>query len=182
MADLLKQSALAYKELMPYRYHFVLGRKGQLRHTSIQFPERAYHHLAGFHSAGIAALSNKKEALRVILTESVTHLHFIKAGMALEDRWIGICQLREIIESNRMIFYYREHEQPGTVIEADYLMTHERIVFFVTNETPASIFEAKDRRYEQGCPRFITLQISREEIATGEVVSLYRSPSFKAPE
>ena len=182
MADLLKQSALAYKELLPFRYHFFLGRKRKLRYVSLQFPEVAYHHLAGFHRAGIAALSNKKKALQVILAEDVRHDHFVNAGKTLEDRWIGICHLREIIESNRMVFYYRGHEQPGTVIKGDYLMLHEGIVFFIARETPESIFIPHCRRYELGCPRFTTLQICREEKVTEEVTCLYRSPSFQAPE
>ena len=178
MSDLLKQSALAYKGLTAYRYHFTLGRKGQLRHISIHFPEVAYHHLAGFHRAGIAALSNKKKSLQTVLAERVSHAQFIKAGAVLEDRWTGICRLQEIIESNRMVFHYRGHEQPGSMIQGDYLMTHEGIAFFIANETPESIFVPRDRRYEQGCPRFTTLQICREEIVTGGIVYLYQSPTY----
>jgi len=176
MSDLLMQSALAYKGLMAYRYHFTLGRKGQLRHISIHFPEVAYHHLAGFHRAGIAALSNKKHSLQAILAGRVTHAQFTKAGAMLEDRWTGICRLKEIIESNRTVFHYRGHEQPGSMIQGDYLMTHEGIAFFIANETPESIFIPKERSYEQGCPRFTTLQICREEARIREIV--YRSPAY----
>lgn len=178
MSDLLKQSAMAYEELMPYRYHFTLGKKEQLRHISIHFPVVAFHHLAGFHRAGIAMLSNKKKTLHAVLAENVTHAQLIRSGAVLEDRWTGICRLKEIIESNRMVFYYRGHEQPGSMIRGDYLMIHEGIAFFLANDTPESIFEQKNRRYEQGCPRFVTLRIIREEALTGETICLYRSPNY----
>ena len=178
MSDLLKRSALAYKELMPYRYHFTLGRKGQLRHLSIHFPEVAYHHLAGFHRAGMAALSNKKKSLETVLAGAVTYEHFKRAGAVLEDRWTGICRLKEIIESNRVVFYYRGHEQPGSMLEGDYLMVHDGVAFFIAGGVPESIFEQTSRRYEQGCPRFVTLQISREEMATSIVTCLFRSATF----
>jgi len=179
MADLLERSAQAYQELIPFRYHFTLGHKGELRHISLHFPEVAYYHLAGLHRVGIAALSNKKKALEVILLKRVTHEHIIGAGVALEDRWMRICRLKEMIEVNRIIFCYRGHEQPGSMIQADYLMVHEGFALFMAGETPASIFEQRARRYEKGCPRFVTLKIEREDKLTGRKMNLFMSPNFK---
>jgi len=165
--------------LMPFRYRFTLGHKGQLHQINLYFPETAYYHLAGFHRVGVSALSNKKRALEAVFAGRVIHAHIVMAGAALEDRWAGICRLKEIIETNRVIFYYRGHEQPGSMIEGDYLITHESVAFFITGETPASIFEQKVRRYETGCPRLVTLQIDREEVTTGEIICLYRSPTYR---
>ena len=177
--DLLKQSALAYRALLPYRYHFALGWKGQLSHISICFPECAYHHLAGFHKVGIEALQNKKWALRTIISGSVTHVHFQGAGAALEDRWEGICRLKDIIENNRGVFRYRKHEQPGSSIKGDYLMMDETTAFFIVEDTPESIFSHRGRHFGKGCPRMTTLQIVREEVASGERELIFQASSFR---
>lgn len=179
MDDLLKRSAQAYNSLLPYRYHFTLGWKGQLRHISISFPIVAYYHLAGFHKVGMSMLSIKKKALNTVLSGVVTHAHFINAGANLEDRWTGICRLKEMIESNRMVFHYRGHEQPGSVIKGDYLMVFEDFAFFIAGDTPESIFAQGKHRYEQGCPRFTTLQISREDTLNALHETVYTSPSYR---
>lgn len=50
MCDLLKESALAYKDLSAYEYTLICGKKGVQTQVVIRFPANAYHHLAGFQS------------------------------------------------------------------------------------------------------------------------------------
>lgn len=119
MDDLLKKSALAYQELMPFRYHITLGKKGRSSKIFIRFPEVAYHHLAGFHKTSFDALVNKNKALSAVLDRAVTHEHFRNAGYSLEDRWRGICCLKETIETNRAVFHYRARKQRWSSIEAE---------------------------------------------------------------
>ena len=47
--DLLKESALAFQRLLEYEYHFVIGRKGQLREFKLGFDRADFHHLVGLH-------------------------------------------------------------------------------------------------------------------------------------
>ena len=47
--DLLKKCALSFQKLLEYEYHFVIGRKGQLREFRLGFDKADFHHLAGLH-------------------------------------------------------------------------------------------------------------------------------------
>ena len=55
MCDLLKESALAYKDLSAYEYTLICGKKGVQTQVVIRFLANAYHHLAGFQYARLAA-------------------------------------------------------------------------------------------------------------------------------
>lgn len=179
MEDLLMKSALAYKELMPYRYHFKLGFRQKLYEIHLCFPQDAYHHLAGFHKIGFAQLKNRKSALSTVLAGGVTQAQVQSGGYHLEDRWQGILHLKRMIETNQTVFYYQGHEKAGSSIRADYLMVDERTTFFIVDHKPQSIFAHRDCSYEKGCPRFATLMIEREETETGSRTLIYRSASFK---
>lgn len=43
--DLLKECALSFQKLLEYEYHFVIGRKGQLREFRLGFDRADFHHL-----------------------------------------------------------------------------------------------------------------------------------------
>jgi hypothetical protein len=47
--DLLQQSAWAFQHLLEYEYHFMIGRKGQMREFYLNFDKADFHHLAGLH-------------------------------------------------------------------------------------------------------------------------------------
>lgn len=179
MDDLLYQSALAYQSLMPYRYSFMLGHKMKSSYISIYFPEDAYHHLAGFQYSGIAALQNQKTALQIILAKQITHEHFAKEGFQHEDRWQGICQLQNMIETNELIFHFRGHEKVGSNIIADYVIHNPSSFFFMCENDPVSIFGNTGQNYQKGCPRYVVLKTWRENIATLEKTLVYQSPSFR---
>lgn len=178
MNDLLKQSALAYQELLSYRYCFSLGLKNELYHVNVEFPIIAYHHLAGFHKVGFKQLENKSKALNVVLNGGITLEAFAVAGYHLEDRWSGICHLKDMLEDNRAVFRYRGHERPASEINADYLLFDEQTIFFIASDCPASIFEQKNQHYEIGCPRLKTLQIMPENINENTWLEIYKSPSY----
>ena len=179
MGDLLKQSAEAYQELMMYRYHFLLGRKGQLYRVSVEFPEESFFHLAGLHKLRVEVFKNRKAALQAALSGNT-------AGASTNDpevltRWQSICRLKELIETNRIVFKYRSHEFKGSFIRAEYLLMDEETMFFMCDGYPVSIFGPTNnqRQQAQKCPRLVTLRIAREEIATGEMRELFVSSSYK---
>lgn len=179
MNDLLKQCALAYQELMTFRYHFVLGRKGVQYHLMIEFPEECFRHLAGLHKTGVEAFKMKKNVLQAVLSGKV-------CGNAITDatlgaRWTGICNLKTLIESNSAVFRYRQHEFKGSDIQAEYLLTDMMTMFFIDGNCPVSIFVPTANQLEQvrRCPRLTTLQIVRERIGTGETCIVYESPTYR---
>ena len=180
MDDLLYQSALAYRALMAYRYTFTLGFKGKLYTLCLAFPRQAYHHLAGLHKTGIAQLRNKNKALDLILSRQITARQLGASGVLLEDRWKGICRLQHMLEQNEAVFRYRGHEHPGSIIQADYLISDNETLFFINGESPASIFGQKRQGYEIGCPCMKVLMIEREAVDTGESTILFRSKNYKA--
>lgn len=179
MDDLLKQSAIAYTDLMRYEYRFTLGHKGKQYSLNIAFPVSAYHHLAAFHKAGFKALENKSKALQAILEEKVTAQNFEEAGYLFSDRWVCICGLQAMIEDNRTVFRYRGHERTISRIEADYFLQDDHIAFFVAEGCPISIFSQKGQHYEKNCPRLTTLLIMREDINTGASTEIYRAKAYK---
>lgn len=181
MDDLLKQCALAYEDLMSFRYVFTLGLKRNAYTVRLGFPEKAFHHLAGLHKTGFAALRHGvgKSTLKRVLAGEITQRQVEKAGFSLADRWEGICRLRGMIESNRIVFQYRKSHHPGSIIDAEYLISDQQTLFFISGESPASIFGQRGQGYEKGCARMTVLRIEREDLRCGSVCELYRNPHYK---
>ena len=190
MPDLLTESALAYEQLVKTQYRFALGKKGKLYSFVLLFPVEGYHHLAGFQYArSIAQLANKKSALSMVLSHTVTQQDIVNSGCfsSLEGRLEGICNLPRLIEQNRIVFRYRGHEKPGSRIRAEYLLTHcistqKKLHFFINSKSPGfmvpvSLFDNPNGRYEINCPKVSTLSIEKNYMGNGWV-SLYNTASF----
>lgn len=169
----LLDAAQAYQELMKYRYVFLLGRKGIAETLTLEFTKEAFHHLAGLHKIGIARTRNKKYALEYILEND--DVPEIENRDILIDRWNCICSLKEMIESNRIVFRMQKKEFPGSQIKADYLMTKEQCIFFIKDSEPLSIFTAREDQLKNAARnlRLTTLKIDREEIDSGTIETLY---------
>ena len=179
MDHLLTQAAHAYCELQQYQYHILLGHRGKTTSLTIEFPSSAFHHLAGLHKAGYERVKNKKNALEYILDEGVPDN--LQLGKMIEDRLLGILQLKQMIEANSLIFRYRGHEFPGSLIDADYLVCDNCYLFFINENYPESIFTPTSNQTEAAkrCMRFTTLKIERERISDGQMEMIYVSPSYK---
>jgi hypothetical protein len=180
MGDLLYQSAVAYQELMKYEYTFLIGRKMKAETIMISFPEERYHHLAGFQKVSFDSLKNRKTALERVLSGKPTHDDFQKAGYSLEDRWMGLCQLKEMIETNRFVFHYHKGKDVNSKIDADYFMINDACYFFILSPKPVSIFKNCDHSYATFGSKCATLQIWRREIQTDVRELLFQSLSFKS--
>lgn len=178
MCDLLKKSALAYQVLSEYEYTLTCGRKGVLTRVVIRFPANAYHHLAGFQYARLAILRERKRALDAVLSDKVPYSQLIASGFQHSDRLECILQLQELLESNRFVFRYRKHEHPFSKVRADYLIQMEDIVFFISGDTPVSIFKNDSDDYQRNCPQLTVLQICRTRVKTGETVTVYQREGF----
>ena len=60
--DILKQSALTWKELTEYRYQFIYGYKKTLYPINLRFSNEDYPHLAGFQYMKDISLPNYSSA------------------------------------------------------------------------------------------------------------------------
>lgn len=180
MCDLLKKSALAYKDLSAYEYTLICGRKGVQTQVAIRFPASAYHHLAGFQYARLAALRQQKHALDVILNGGVSHAQLMASGFQHRDRLESLVCLRKHLEANQFVFRYRGHGCAFSKIRAEYLMLFGDIVLFTDATIPVSIFKVKNpsMQYEQGCPRLTVLQIRRRHLETGEETITYQREKY----
>ena len=169
----LLDAARAYQELMKYRYVFLLGHKGIAETLTLEFTKEAFHHLAGLHKIGIARIRNKKYALDFILESK--DVPKIESRDVLIDRWECICRLKEMIESNRIVFRMQKREFPGSQIKADYLMTKETCIFFIKDNGPLSIFTARDDQLKNAARnlKLTILKIDREEINSGVIETLF---------
>ena len=181
MDDLLRQCAFAYNALMPCRYVFTLGLKRSAYIVRLGFPEKAFLHLAGLHKVGFMALRHGvgKSALRRVLDGEITQYQVEKAGVSLVDRWEGICHLKDMIENNKIVFQYRKSHHPGSIIDAEYLISDQQTLFFINGESPASIFGQRGQGYEKGCARMTVLRIEKEDLISGSICELYKNPNFK---
>ena len=65
--DLLLKCTTAFKHLLEYRYHFVLGRKGIKREIVLGFDETDFHHLVGLHKLKDISIAraNRQKYLRI---------------------------------------------------------------------------------------------------------------------
>jgi hypothetical protein len=45
--DILKNCALSFQKLIGYKYHFVIGRKEQMKEFYLSFDKADFHHLVG---------------------------------------------------------------------------------------------------------------------------------------
>lgn len=179
MCDLLMKSARAYRMLENYAYTIIGGRKGSTITVQITFPEDAFHHLAGFHHTRIDALKGQKTALANIISSGVTFAQLLGNGFTSEDRLEAICTLQESLENNKLVFRYRNHEQPFSKIKAEYMFTWGNNMFFIDNGIPVSIFENKKHiDYTSGCPRFTVLQIKRKYVKTGKEIIIYQRDGY----
>ena len=173
---------MAYQQLMNYEYKITVGRKGTLIVVSLSFPESAFHHLAGFQYSRLEILKEQKSAFSKVLNQKVTFDMLSNSGFQHWDRIEGIISLQQNLEANRFVFRYRSHECPYSKIQADYLLTWEDMVFFISEGLPVSIFRnTAHTEYEKRCPKFTVLCIERVEKATGECRTVYRRNEIILP-
>jgi len=175
----LKDAALAYHELMKYRYSFLLGRKGKTETLVLSFPKESFHHLAGLHKRDIMRVKNKKYALEIILDgEDITKGDFSKAQI---DRWNCLCRLKTIIETNSFVFRLLKQQLPGSKIHAEYVLTDQTVLYFVKTGEPVSVFTAREDQLVNvnHSIRLTTLKIERENLETGLIESIFVSDSYK---
>ena len=142
VCNVLQKSAQAYSILTEYEYEITGGRKGNTVTVIVSFPQDAYHHLAGFQYARLEKLKEQKSALRYVLDGQVTFDTLQQSGFKHWDRIQGIIKLKECLEQNRFVFYYRTHENPYSRIKADFLFSLEDMLFFT--EMP-QIYNFADR-------------------------------------
>lgn len=178
----LKETATAYKELIRYQYVFLLSHKGKAETLTISFPKEAFHHLAGLHKKQLERTKNKKHILDSILEDGIPDQ--IAVTDEILDRWECICNLKEMIESNRLVFRLIKHMLPGSRIEADYVLSDNIHLFFVNDGIPVSVFTAWGDKLKNvsRCLRLTTLKIERRDMENETLETVYISDRYRPEE
>lgn len=139
--DLLYQAAVAWNELIDYRYQFTFGYKRQLSTIHLSFSPGEFAHLAGFQYMKDISLPNYSSARiidRIITGRITTHIveKALKYDSYIKPRLLALTHLKESLDNEFSLYAYMPRMYPFyTTIEADYLiashLTTDNYVFII---------------------------------------------------
>jgi hypothetical protein len=165
--DLLKQSALAWKEITDYRYLFTYGYRQKLYSINLTFSLEDYPHLAGFQYMKDISLPNYTSAKIVnrILEDKITFEKVQEAAKyeeMIKPRLEALVHLKNSLDDEFTLYSYVPRMYPFiTSIKADYLISShigiDSFVFIIQSSPQGesrcdflccSAFGKGDRDYE----------------------------------
>ncbi len=187
--DILQKCALTFQTLLAYEYHFVIGRKGQLREFCLNFDKADFHHLAGLHKLkDIVQIQQgmREKIFDKILIGGIT-LALIEKSVyykQMNGRILPLIDLEKMLDDNKMIFRYNEKVHKFSLIKADYLLEGQ------ANSIPSFLFLGKrkdnereqmcrtffrieDKDYTEGQPRYTLLKKEKKHLPSGAVTVQY---------
>ena len=164
--DLLQECATNYTKLLTSRYHIICGRSkaGQKERLAfdITFWQSDFYHLAGLHK-----LSDLPPFRRLRKPDTIAKI--------LDG------QLTESLA--RKSDYFSQIEDPGTTIEANYLLQNlfqQRIAYLFlaqrhedNTQVCKSFFYKKNRDYTKGQQKFALLYKEKINLTTGTTIVQY---------
>ena len=143
--DILKQSALAWKELTEYRYQFVYGYKKTLYPINLTFSNEDYPHLAGFQYTKDISLPNysSTKIAERILEGKITFEQIQKAAQyeeMIKPRLEALIHLKHSLDHDFNLYSFMPRMYPFiTNIKADYLIASHLMIdsyVFIIHTTP----------------------------------------------
>jgi len=187
--DLIKACTDAFRALLIYEYHFVIGRKGKIKEFYLKFDKADFHHLLGLHKLkDIAQIQQGKreKIFDKIQNGEITEALVRKSSFYnhMKDRIIPLIGLEKMLDGNNMIFRYNEKAQKFSVIKADYLLegTADEIPAFLflgkrkedeKEQMCRTFFRVGDIDYTRGQPQYTLLKKEKKNLVTGDVVVQY---------
>ena len=182
--DLLYECALSFEKLLNIQYHFVLGRKGNLKEFYLSFDKSDFHHLAGLHKLkDINALQiGKRDA---ILSQKITIEDIEKSEFYhhMNTRLEPLSHIEMLLDDNQLIFRYNEKVRQYSVIKADYLLENQylnqSVYLFLgartneNNQMCRTLFPKDIIDYSKGQPQYTLLKKEKFNIAIGSVEQQY---------
>lgn len=189
--DILKQSALAWKELTEYRYQFVYGYKKTLYPINLTFSNEDYPHLAGFQYTKDISLPNYSSAkiAERILEGKITFEQIQKAAQyeeMIKPRLEALIHLKHSLDHDFNLYSFMPRMYPFiTNITADYLIASHLMIdsyVFIIHTTPkgdakcdflcCSAFAKGERDYETNQRKRALLKKERVHIASNTTTVL----------
>jgi len=189
--DLLRECAMAFQMLLGYEYHFVIGRKGQIREFYLSFQKSDFHHLAGLHKLkDIAQIQQgmREKVFEKIITGEIPQTLIEKSEYyeQMQGRLLPLRELEKILDDNATVFRYNEKVHKFSLIKAEYLLEGQIKVMPVylflgkrsddeLNQMCRTFFRKEDKDYTQGQPRYTLLKKEKKDVWTGEIEIQYNS-------
>jgi hypothetical protein len=187
--DILQECALAFQELLVYEYHFVIGRKGQMKEFYLNFDKADFHHIAGLHK--LKDIAQIQQGMRDKIFDQI-----ISGGISLSlieksayygqmrGRILPLTDLEKMLDDNQMIFRYNEKIHKFSLIKADYLLEGQAnlIPSFLflgkrndseTEQMCRTFFRIEDKDYTKGQPRYTLLKKEKKNLLSGEITIQY---------
>ena len=191
--DLLKRSAIVWKELMNYKYIFTYGYKSKLSRISLVFPPEKYPHLASFQYLKDINIPryNSKKTVDKILDDSICQ-NLIQKSQNYEEfvkpRLNALIRLKNTLEEDFLLYAYMPRFYSfATQIKADYLISKsfspKDYIFIIKSDSLfeqsdynfvcCSTFEQTNRNYAENQRQRTVLKKERINISTGDLTVLY---------
>lgn len=197
--DVLQQSALAWKELTEYTYHFVYGYKKHLYSINLSFSYEDYPHLAGFQYLKDLSLPNytSTKIINRILERKITFEQIQKSAQyeeMVKPRLEALIHLKNSLDNDFNLYTFMPSMYPFiTNIKADYLIASHTIidsyVFMIhTNSNGdakcdflcCSAFTKGERNYEANQRKRTLLKKERIHITSNTTTVLLNKISLQS--
>lgn len=182
--DLLYECAVSFEKLLHIQYHFVLGRKGNLKEFYLSFDKSDFHHLAGLHKLkDINALQfgKRSKIFDAILSQNITIEDIQKSEFynQMYTRLEPLSCIEKLLDDNQLIFRYNEKNRLYSVIKADYLLENQyqnqSVYLFLgartneNNQMCRTLFPKNVVDYTNGQPKYTLLKKEKINMVTGDV-------------
>ena len=185
--DGLLTCAKAFEDLLPVKYHIIIGRKGKSVDLTVSFEAVEFHHLVGLHKLHDLRLSraSREKVFSQILSGQIT-LEDIKKSRYfcnIQNRLEPFQKLETLFDKNDLVFRYNRKLQALSLIEAEYLLStpHEYtdVYIFLDKKDEAgnffcrSFFPKEDSDYTKGQAVYTLLKKEKINTDTGTVQIQY---------
>ncbi len=186
--DILHECALSFEKLLNIQYHFVLGRKGNLKEFYLSFDKSDFHHLAGLHKLkdiNALQIGKRSDVFDAILSNNITTQDIQKSEFykQMYFRLEPLSNIEVLLDDNQLIFRYNEKIRQYSVIKADYLLENQylnqSVYLFLGARTTENdqmcrtLFPKDIIDYAQGQPQYTLLKKEKLNIETGEIEQQY---------
>ena len=186
---------MAFEALLNYEYHFIIGRKGQLKEFYLTFDKSDFHHLIGLHK--LRDITQIQQGMREkifykILRGEISEELIKKSSYydQMESRIVPLTSLEEMLDGNNLIFRYNEKIQKFSLIKAEYLLEGkaDNIPVFLflgkrnkdeKEQMCRTFFRIEDKDYTEGQPKYTLLKKEKVHLPTGNAVTQFDKLSMK---
>ena len=192
--DLLYDAAVAWNQLLQYRYDIVCGKSKQLYTIVLGFETREFYHLAGFpHLKDIVlpVRTSQPKMHSKVLDRTITGQMIEKSEnyeKIIRRKLEAIIRLEQLLNGCPKVYLYNRWKLDFyTNIQAKYLLVDDqtRVVFLFTDSDgksaacfSRSAFVMDDRDFRVNQSKMTVLQIKRTNLTTGITDVLFCKEGF----